>query len=111
MQDATQDADEDCTITVVETQHGTTCKIDGEPLFDEALLAVTQAFGTATGPACTPTRRTSCYAMLGCTLAPITFPEPSKREVAFGGRSSCTSMNIGGSSLTTLRVIAMMSPF
>jgi hypothetical protein len=27
----------------VETQHGSACNIDGEPLFDEALLAATQA--------------------------------------------------------------------
>jgi hypothetical protein len=43
MQDATQANDEDCTIIGVETQHGPACNIDGEPLFDEALLAATQA--------------------------------------------------------------------
>jgi hypothetical protein len=43
MQDATQTDDEDCTIIGVETQHGSACSIDGEPLFDEALPAVTQA--------------------------------------------------------------------
>jgi hypothetical protein len=41
MQDATQD--EDCTITGMETQHGPACNIDGELLFDDALLAATQA--------------------------------------------------------------------
>jgi hypothetical protein len=30
-------------MTGVETQHGPACNIDGEPLFDEALLAATQA--------------------------------------------------------------------
>jgi hypothetical protein len=43
MQDATQGNDEDCTNTDVETEHGPACSIDGEPLFDEALLAATQA--------------------------------------------------------------------
>jgi hypothetical protein len=43
MQDATQDTDEDCTIAGMETQHGPACNIDGEPLFDEDLLAATQA--------------------------------------------------------------------
>jgi hypothetical protein len=111
MQDATEDADEDCTITSVETRHGPTCNIDGGPLFDESLLEARQASGTATRLARTPTRRTSCYAMLGCTLASIPFPVPSKREVDFGGGSSYTSMSIGSSSPITLRVIAMMSPF
>jgi hypothetical protein len=43
MQDATQDDNDDCMITGVDTQHGPTCNIDGEPLIDEALLAATQA--------------------------------------------------------------------
>jgi hypothetical protein len=43
MQDATQAGDEDCTITDVKTQHGPACSIEGAPLFDEALLAATQA--------------------------------------------------------------------
>jgi hypothetical protein len=43
MQDATQANDEDCTITGVETQHRPACSNGGEPLFDEALLAATQA--------------------------------------------------------------------
>jgi hypothetical protein len=34
---------EDCTIAGVETQHGPTCNIDDEPLFDEALLAAMHA--------------------------------------------------------------------
>jgi hypothetical protein len=42
MQDATQPDDEDCTITGVKTQHGTVCNIDGEPLFEDILLVVTQ---------------------------------------------------------------------
>jgi hypothetical protein len=42
MQDATQPDDENYTITGVETQHGPTCNIDSEPLFEEALLAATQ---------------------------------------------------------------------
>jgi hypothetical protein len=50
--------DEDCTITGVETQHGPACSIDGEPLFEEALLAVMQDRRN-TGPMPTPTRRTS----------------------------------------------------
>jgi hypothetical protein len=41
MQDATQDNDEDCTITSMETQHGPACNIHDEPLLDEALLAAT----------------------------------------------------------------------
>jgi hypothetical protein len=43
LQDATQDDAEDCMITGVETQHGPTCNIHGEPLIDEALLATMQA--------------------------------------------------------------------
>jgi hypothetical protein len=42
MQDATQPDDEDRTITGVETQHGPACNIDGEPLFEDVLLAATQ---------------------------------------------------------------------
>jgi hypothetical protein len=42
MQDATQPDDEDCTITGVETQHGPACNIDGEPLFEDVLMAATQ---------------------------------------------------------------------
>jgi hypothetical protein len=42
MQDITQADDDDCTITGVETQHGPTCNIDGEPLFEDVLLAATQ---------------------------------------------------------------------
>jgi hypothetical protein len=41
MQDATQPDDKDCTITGIETQHGPTCNIDGEPLFEDVLLVVT----------------------------------------------------------------------
>jgi hypothetical protein len=42
MQDATQSDDEDCTITGVKTQQGSACNIDGEPLFEDVLLAATQ---------------------------------------------------------------------
>jgi hypothetical protein len=42
MQDATQPDDENCTITGIETQHGPTCNIDSEPLFEDVLLAMTQ---------------------------------------------------------------------
>jgi hypothetical protein len=41
MQDATQPNDEDCTITGVKTQHGPASNIDGEPLFEDILLAAT----------------------------------------------------------------------
>jgi hypothetical protein len=41
MQDATQANDKDYTISSVDTHHGPSCSIDGEPPFDEALLAPT----------------------------------------------------------------------
>jgi hypothetical protein len=42
MQDGTLPDNEDCTITGVETQHGLACSIDGEPLFEDVLLAAMQ---------------------------------------------------------------------
>jgi hypothetical protein len=43
LQDGTQDNTQDYTMTGVETEHGLACNIDDELLFDEALLAATQA--------------------------------------------------------------------
>jgi hypothetical protein len=109
LQDATQDDVDDYVMTGMGTPHGPAYNIDTEPLFDEALLAVRS--GTAIGPTRALTRRTSCFVMLGYILAPIPFPAPRKREVAFGEGSVCTSMSIGSSSPTTSKVIAMISLF
>jgi hypothetical protein len=48
----------------METQNALSCNTDGEPLFEEALLAATQA-SIATGPEHTWKRKTSCFVMLG----------------------------------------------
>jgi hypothetical protein len=47
--DATQDDAEDYVMTGAETQYGPACNIDGEPLFDETLLAETQWHSHRTG--------------------------------------------------------------
>jgi hypothetical protein len=49
LQDATQDDADNCLMTGVGTLHGPACNINGEPLFDEALLAATQRHSHWTG--------------------------------------------------------------
>jgi hypothetical protein len=54
LQDATQDDADDYVMTGMGTPHGPAYNISGEPLFDEALLAVRS--GTTIGPMRTSTR-------------------------------------------------------
>jgi hypothetical protein len=107
MQDATQD--EDCTITGVETQHGPACNIDGEPLIDDAMLAVTQASWHShwTGAYTDKEDLMLCDAWLHIVSDPI-FGAEQKRG-CFWQRIFIYFHEHRKLSLTTLRVIAMMS--
>jgi hypothetical protein len=95
----------------METPNAPACSINGEPLFDESLLAATQAsqHSHRTGAYTNKEDLMLCEAWLLVGMDPICDAE--QKGGLFWQRVGFITMNIGNSIQRTLRVIRMTSPY